>query len=97
LAVAGALVFDSAIDVWHHVGSVLTASLLVPVLGVHLPRPIRPSPDAAIAAMALAAGIATVWIIAGNEQGYPLGVEPLFPALVVALCCWAIDRAASIF
>ena len=92
LAVIGALVFDSAIDVWHHVGSVLTASLLVPVLGVHLPRSIRPSAKGAIAAMVLAAGTATVWIIGGNQQGYPLGIEPLFPALGVALFCWAIDR-----
>lgn len=92
LAVVGALVFDSAIDVWHHVGSVLTASLLVPVLGVHLPRSAQPSAKAAIASMVLAAVTATGWIIAGNEQGYPLGVEPLFPALGIALFCWGIDR-----
>jgi len=96
LAVAGALIFDSAIDVWHHVGSVLTASLLVPVLGVHLAPSIRPSAKGAIAAMALAAVTAIAWIIAGTEQGYPLGIEPLFPALGVALFCWAIDRAAWI-
>ena len=37
VAVGGTLFFDSAIDVWHHVGSVLTSSLLIPVLAVHLP------------------------------------------------------------
>jgi len=97
LAVVGALVFDSAIDVWHHVGSVLTASLLIPVLGVHLPRSAQPSAKGAIAAMVLAAVTATGWIIAGNDQGYPLGMEPLFPALGVALLCWAIDRLWSRF
>lgn len=94
LAVIGALVFDSAIDVWHHVGSVLTASLLVPVLGVHLPPSIRPSAKGALAAMLLAAGTATVWIFSANEFGYPLGIEPLFPALGVALVCWIVDRMA---
>lgn len=94
LAVVGALVFDSAIDVWHHVGSVLTASLLVPVLGVHLSPSLRPSAKGAIAAMLLAAGTATFWIIAADEFGYPLGVEPLFPALGVALVCWIVDRLA---
>lgn len=97
LAVIGALVFDSAIDVWHHVGSVLTASLLIPVLGVHLSPAARPSAKGAVAAMSLAAVTATVWIIAGNDQGYPLGVEPLFPALAVSLSCWALDRLRDSF
>lgn len=95
LAVIGALVFDSAIDVWHHVGSVLTASLLVPVLGVHLPPTVRPSARGALAAMLLAAGTATAWIFSAGEQGYPLGMEPLFPALGVAVACWALDRAVN--
>ena len=95
LAIVGTMLFDSAIDVWHHVGSVLTASLLVPVLGVHLPQNVRPSGRGAITAMVLAAITATVWIILRTDRGYPFGLEPLFPALGVALTCWALDRIAA--
>ncbi len=47
LASAGALVFDSAVTVWHHVGSVVTSALLLPVVGVHLPQRWRYRPAAA--------------------------------------------------
>jgi hypothetical protein len=45
--------------------------------------------------MVLAATTATAWIIISTDSGYPLGVEPLFPALGIALTCWALDRIAA--
>jgi SSS family solute:Na+ symporter len=92
LASAGALVFDSAVTVWHHVGSVVTSSLLLPVISVHLPARWRFSPPAATAAMIAGAALAFSWIIAAGDAGYPLGVEPMFPALVMSAIVWIIDR-----
>lgn len=92
LAVAGALIFTSAIEIWHHVGSVLTSSLLVPVVGVHLSAAARLSGKGAVAAMCLAALTSICWIIAGNNGAYPFGIEPMFPALGVSLACWGFDR-----
>ncbi len=93
LAALGASIFSSAIQVWHHVGSVLTSSLLVPLLAIQLPSRLRPSPGAAIAAMLVAASTAVVWIVAGDAGSYPLGLEPVFPALATALAIWLGDQA----
>ncbi len=95
VAVAGALLFDSAVTVWHHVGSVLTASLLLPVLATLLPSKSRPSPHTAVTAMIVAAATAAGWILAGTAGAYPLGVEPLFPALTAAAGCWLIEKISS--
>ena len=87
VAAAGAMLFSSAVEVWHHVGSVVTASLLLPVLAVNLPTRWRPGGRAATAAMLTAAATAIAWIVCSGDAGYPLGVEPLFPALLVATIC----------
>jgi len=92
LASAGALLFDSAVTVWHHVGSVVTSALLLPVVGVHLPPRWRYSPAAATTAMIGAATFALGWIIAAGDAGYPFGIEPMFPALGVSVLVWVVDR-----
>lgn len=95
LAAGGAMLFTSAVQVWHHVGSVVTSALLLPVLAVNLPRGWRPGGPAATAAMIAAAATAVAWIAFSDASGYPLGVEPMFPALTVAACCLAADRFAK--
>ena len=92
LAAIGALIFDSAVQVWHHVGSVVTATLLLPVLAVNLPPRWRPTEMGAVAAMVFAAVTASGWILTSSGGRYPLGVEPLFPALLAAAACLAVDR-----
>lgn len=92
LAGAGALLFDSVVTVWHHVGSVVTSALLLPVLAIQLPARCRYSAPAATAAMTMAGAVALVWILAADDAGYPLGVEPMFPALGVSFMVWAVDR-----
>ncbi|MCP4897141.1 MAG: sodium:solute symporter family protein [bacterium] len=84
MAAGGALLFDSAVQVWHHVGSVVTSALLLPVLAIHFPKRWRPSERAAVAAMISAAAISIAWILAATHDGYPLGIEPMFPALTVS-------------
>jgi SSS family solute:Na+ symporter len=92
LASLGAMVFDSAVQVWHDIGSVVTSTLLLPVLAIHLPPPWRPSERGAVAAMVVAAATATAWIWLRGSDGYALGVEPMFPALLGAACCLLVDR-----
>jgi len=92
LAAVGAMIFDSAVQVWHDIGSVVTSTLLLPVLAIHLPRPWRPSEGGAVAAMVAAATTSTGWILFRNEGGYALGLEPMFPALLGAACCLFVDR-----
>jgi SSS family solute:Na+ symporter len=87
LATGGALLFSSAVQVWHHVGSVVTSALLLPVLAVNLPPRWRPGGWTAAAAMFAAAATAVAWIASSGPSGYPLGVEPMFPALGAAAGC----------
>jgi SSS family solute:Na+ symporter len=95
LASTGAMLFDSAVTVWHHVGSVVTSSLLLPVVGIHLPSRWRFSGAGATAAMVLSAAVALGWILAADDRGYPLGVEPMFPALGVSVAVWMADRITA--
>jgi SSS family solute:Na+ symporter len=92
LAAAGALLFDSVVTVWHHVGSVVTSSLLLPVVAIHLPARWRFGGAAATTAMILSAATALGWILAASDAGYPLGLEPMFPALAASVLVWAVDR-----
>ncbi len=93
LAAGGALLFDSAVQVWHHVGSVVTSALLLPVLAIHLPSRFRPSERGAVLAMSLAGAVALAWILFATPEGYPMGVEPMFPALAVSATICLADRA----
>jgi SSS family solute:Na+ symporter len=91
LAAIGAMIFTSAVQVWHHVGSVVTSALLLPVLAINLPARLRPSQAGAVSSMILAATTATAWIVLAGRDGYPFGIEPMFAALAVAACCLAAD------
>jgi len=92
-AAAAATLVDSAVTVWHHVGTIVTSALLLPVLSVHLPPRWRYRPAAAVAAMVAAAAIAVAWLVAGRDGAYPLGIEPMFPALAAAAALWVLGRA----
>jgi len=92
LAAMGALIFDSAIAVWHDVGSVVTSTLLLPVLAIHLPPRWRPNQSGAVSAMVLGAVTSSLWILGKDAVGYPLGVEPMFAGLAVSASCLLIDH-----
>ena len=70
----------------------MTSALLLPVVSVHLPPRWRYSPAAATMAMVGAAVVALGWILAANETGYPIGIEPMFPAIGVSVVVWVVDR-----
>jgi SSS family solute:Na+ symporter len=95
LAAVGALVFSSAVQVWHDVGSVVTSTLLLPVLAIHLPPRWKPSEWSAVLAMIAAAATACAWILLRSSSGYPLDMEPMFPALLAAGICLITDRIRS--
>ena len=74
------------------IGSIVTSALLLPVLAIHLPAKWRPSGRAATTAMFTAAATAAAWIVGAGPSGYPLGLEPMFPALAVAMACLSVDQ-----
>jgi len=89
LAFGLALWFRSAVDLWHHIGSVGVPALLVPLLGAYFPRWSVP-PRFAAAAMLAGGGVALVWLLPGavGKGGYPLGLEPIYAGLFACLAVW---------
>ena len=95
-AVALALSLRSVVQIWHHVGSIVTAALLLPLALSHAPPRWRYSPGLAATAMAASAGTAAVWIAVLHLRGaYPLGLEPIIPALVVSALLWLPRRGSA--
>ena len=92
LGVAFALSSSSVVNLWYGFGSVGTAVLLAPILGVFFPS-LRPDPRFATAGMAVAGATALAWVLSGlRTEGPWLGIEPVYPGLVVA----AVFAAAGI-
>jgi SSS family solute:Na+ symporter len=90
LAFALALGFRSAVDLWHHVGSVGVPALLVPLLAAHSSR-WRVGPRAALAAMLAGGGVSLAWllpVLLRADAGYPLGLEPIYPGLLASAGTW---------
>lgn len=88
-AVALALALGSVVQIWHHVGSVVTAAMLLPLALSHAPAHRRYRPPLAAAAMVAGACTAAAWIASFYLFGaYPFGLEPIFPALAVSAVLW---------
>jgi solute:Na+ symporter, SSS family len=95
-AIVIALALRSVIGIWHDVGSVVTAALLLPLALSHFPVRWRFTPGGAAAAMAAATGVCVAWLAAQRALGgYPLGIEPIFPALFVAALAWVASQLSS--
>jgi len=91
-AVALALLLRSVVAIWHDVGSIVTSALLLPLVLAHAPPRWRYRPRWATWSIALTAAVAAAWVLARVRGGYPLGLEPIFPALGVSVAIWIADR-----
>lgn len=92
-AVALALALRSVVAIWHDVGSIVTAALLLPLALSHAPPRWRFTRRAAVVGMVAAGATALGWVLARTPAGgYPLGLEPIFPALAVSAVAWLAGR-----
>jgi len=95
LAIAMALFFRSAVDLWHDVGSVGVPALLV-ALGSSYSRRFRMRPRPAAWCIAVSGTVALGWLLtkfrAGAGGAYLLGIEPIYVGLGVSLLFWVADR-----
>ncbi len=92
LAIGLALWSGSVVRLWHHLGSVGTPVLLLPVALAH--SDIRPPRRGVTAAMTLAGATSLGWLIAGGG-GTWLGIEPIFPGLAVSAATLALAFRSS--
>lgn len=95
LAATGLLAFvlarlvPSVVDLWYAVGSAVIPGLLLPMLGVYVPR-LRVGPRWAAAASLSGFSASLLWVAAARRLGAaPLGVEAPFPGLVLSALVWA--------
>lgn len=88
----------SVVAIWHHVGSIVTSSLLLPLVAAHASPRLRFSPKGAVLSLFAAASVSTAWILLRTPQGdYPWGLEPVFPALLLSALIWLVDRSLPKF
>jgi SSS family solute:Na+ symporter len=94
LAVGFAISLRSVVDIWHHFGSVGTPALLFPLVSCFSRSAIL-RPGGALAIMLCGGGLSLFWLLSpalfpGLEGAYLLGVEPIFPGLILsgALFLW---------
>jgi SSS family solute:Na+ symporter len=93
LSIAVALTWRDVISLWHDFGSVATPAMLVPTLTALFPR-WRMRPAFAFASLVASAAVGAACLLVGKAHGgaYPLGLEPIYPALLTSLLVFALDR-----
>jgi len=93
LSIAVALTWRDVIALWHDFGSVATPAMLVPTLTALFPR-WRMRPAFALASLVGSAGVGSACLLVGKTHGgaYPLGLEPIYPALLTSILVFGLDR-----
>jgi len=85
----------SVVGLWYAVGSAVIPGLLLPMLGVYLPA-LRVPGRWALASSGAAWLTSLAWVAAARINGEPpLGLEPMFPGLIVSASLWAAGWAAA--
>ena len=85
----------SIVGLWYAVGSAVIPGLLLPMLGIYIPA-LRVPGKWAVSSSAAGWCISLAWVIAAQRRGAPpLGLEPMFPGLVVSGVLWAAGYASS--
>lgn len=96
LAVVLAVSAQSVIGIWKTVGSIGVPILLLPVLSTFLAKRPQPSPRFVILWMALPGLASLTWVIVKTlTESYPLGLQPIFPGLIVSILIGSFAFAKS--
>jgi len=86
------LYMPSVIKMWYTIGTIVIPGLLVPLMASYFQRLSIPA-NYAFTSMLLGWLTSLLWLIAGGSGGiYPLGIEPMYPGLGVAVLIWGIGK-----
>lgn len=98
LSMALSLTIPSVIKLWYVIGTVVIPGLLVPLVTSYFEQWKVSSPYA-FASMLGGWSISLTWLLIGwtqelgNADLYPLGIEPMYPGVLVSLLFWGIGLA----
>jgi len=85
----------SVVELWYSVGSAVIPALLLPMIGVYVPK-MRVGPRWATAASISAFTASLIWVAAGRILGTsPMGIEPFFPGLALSILTWTAGLYSS--
>jgi SSS family solute:Na+ symporter len=96
-----ALGVPSVVRIWYSVGTAIVPGLLVPLMASYFGR-LRIPGRYAFWAMLLGWLVSTVWLVQGQMNPvagapeYWLGMEPMYPGLIVSLVAWGMGRIKTI-
>jgi SSS family solute:Na+ symporter len=91
------ILVPSVIGLWYVIGTAIIPGLLIPLVTSYFER-WRVGAGYAFAAMLSGWTVSTVWLVFGWSESlggsahYPLGIEPMFPGLVVSALVWGTGR-----
>ena len=97
-SIALALLVPSVVRLWYSVGTVIVPGVLLPLLASYFPR-FAMSTRAALLTMIFAPLLSFIWLIDGVARGsieqpsYWLGIEPMYPGLLLSIAIWALGKA----
>jgi SSS family solute:Na+ symporter len=87
-----ARLLPSVVELWYAIGSAAIPGLLLPMLGVYIPR-LRIDGRWAAAASVAGFSVSLAWVVGGAHGASLWGVEPPFPGLLVSAAIWAAGKA----
>ncbi len=99
LSVVLALMVPSVVRIWYTVGTCIVPGLLVPLLASYFEK-LRIPARFAFTAMLCGWGVSTVSLVYGRINSlsqapqYLLGIEPMYPGLLVSLLVWGAGKFA---
>ncbi|MEN3039179.1 MAG: sodium:solute symporter family protein, partial [Candidatus Kryptonium sp.] len=93
-----AIYFPSVVDLWYIIGTLTIPGLLIPVITSYFER-LTPTPKHAFLIMVSGFAFSFVSFVVGQvsktplgEPSYPLGLEPMFPGLIVSILIYVIGK-----
>lgn len=90
-----ALLIPSVINLWYTIGTVIIPGLLVPLMASYFDR-LKISARFAFSAMLFGWLTSLGWLLTGLTNGhlgdYLLGIEPMYPGLVVSIIFWIAGK-----
>jgi SSS family solute:Na+ symporter len=97
LAILLSVLIPSVIKLWYTIGTIVIPGLLLPLVASYFER-FRIRAPYAFAAMLFGWLTSTVWLLIGwtrqlgSSEFYPLGIEPMYPGLVISVLVWSMGR-----